>query len=281
MRSITLTLLVLATPVMAIAQDAAPSAQVALAARVAAPVALPVADQEQFLLKASIGKVSGVKKGITGTQRATLTDGTRSHDVSIQSINESKSKFESARRVEFNFRDYWGYNVAAYRLGTILGLDMIPPSVERTFRSEKAAFTWWVDDVMMDEMERSKKQVLPPDPLYWNVQVGVMRVFDELIANTDRNQGNMLIDKQWKLWMIDHTRGFRSTTSLRTPQIIRRCDRTLLEKMRALTYDGLKAQLDAYLTEYEMKALLKRRDLLVAHIESLGPTGLYELTRPQ
>ena len=39
-----------------------------------------------------------------------------------------------------------------------------------------------------------------------------MRVFDELIANTDRNQGNMLIDKQWKLWLIDHTRGFRTTS---------------------------------------------------------------------
>jgi hypothetical protein len=281
MRSITLTLLVLATPLVAIAQDATPSAQVALSARVATPVALPIADQEQFLLTARVGKVSGVKKGITGTQRATLADGTRSHDVSIQSIDESKSKFESVRRIEFNFRDYWGYNVAAYRLGTLLGLDMIPPSVERTFRGDKAAFTWWVDDVMMDEMERSKKQFQPPDGGYWNLQVGIMRVFDELIANTDRNQGNMLIDKQWKLWLIDHTRGFRSTTSLRTPQIIRRCERTLLEKMRALTYDALKAQLDEYLTEYEMKALLKRRDLLVAHVESLGPAALYDLKRPQ
>ena len=36
-----------------------------------------------------------------------------------------------------------------------------------------------------------------------------MRVFDELIANTDRNLGNMLIDRQWKLWLIDHSRAFR------------------------------------------------------------------------
>ena len=42
------------------------------------------------------------------------------------------------------------------------------------------------------------------------------------------------------------------------------------------------AQLDDYLTEYEIKAMLKRRDMLVAHIESLGPTGtVHELTRPQ
>lgn len=281
MRSIALALLVLGTPLAAVAQDVASPGQIALAAHVAAPATLPVADQEQFLLQARVGKTSGVKKGITGTRRATLTDETRSHDASIQSIDESRSRFESTRRIEFNFRDYWGYNVAAYRLGAMLGLDMIPPSVERQFRGQKASFTWWIDDVMMDEMERSKKQFLPPDPAYWKAQIHILRVFDELIANTDRNQGNMLIDKQWKLWLIDHTRGFRTTTSLRTPQIIRQCERTLLDRMKALTLEQLESQLKEYLTEPEMKAVLKRRDLLVAHVESLGPTALYDLKRPQ
>ena len=59
------------------------------------------------------------------------------HDASIQTIDESKARFESARRVEFNFRDYWGYNVAAYRLGVMLGIDMIPPSVQRLYRSRE------------------------------------------------------------------------------------------------------------------------------------------------
>ena len=54
--------------------------------------------------------------------------------------------------MELNFRDYWGYNIAAYRLGVMLGLDMIPPSVARRHRDKQAAFTWWVDGVMMDEL---------------------------------------------------------------------------------------------------------------------------------
>jgi hypothetical protein len=36
-----------------------------------------------------------------------------------------------------------------------------------------------------------------------------MRAFDQLIYNTDRNLGNLLIDGDWRIWMIDHTR--RST----------------------------------------------------------------------
>jgi len=37
----------------------------------------------------------------------------------------------------------------------------------------------------------------------------VVRLFDQLIYNTDRNLGNLLIDKSWRLWMIDHTRAFK------------------------------------------------------------------------
>ena len=48
----------------------------------------------------------------------------------------------------------------------------------------------------------------------WNAQLHILRVFDELIANTDRNQGNMLIDSRWKLWLIDHSRAFRTSSDL-------------------------------------------------------------------
>jgi hypothetical protein len=35
-----------------------------------------------------------------------------------------------------------------------------------------------------------------------------MALFDQLIFNDDRNQGNMLIGKDWKVWLIDHTQDF-------------------------------------------------------------------------
>ncbi len=281
MRCLALAALVLVTSSPLRAQDVTSSGQLSLAPHGVASPVLTAEEQEQFLLTARVGRVSNVKAGITGTRRATLTDGAWTHDASIQSIDESKSRFESARRIEFNFRDYWGYNIAAYRLGRMLGLDMVPPSVQRAHRGANAAFTWWVDDVMMDERERAKTRALPPNPTYWNDQIHVLRVFDELIANTDRNQGNMLIDRQWKLWLIDHTRGFRVNSALRTPQTIRRCERTLLERMRSLTRDRLKEELGRYLSAGEIKALLERRDRLVEHVDALGPSALYDLRRPE
>ena len=272
-----LALCILAAAWPAAGQETAPFSQPTFSnVAPASSTRLSLADQEQFLLDGRIEQVKGVRKGVTGTQRATLSDGTMTHDASIQTIDESKARYETARRLEFNFRDYWGYNVAAYRLGVMLGMDMIPPSVLRQYRSEKAAFTWWIDDVMMDEMERQKQKVSPPNMVRWNAQLHILRVFDELIANTDRNQGNMLIDQRWKLWLIDHSRAFRTSSDLQKPRAVKRCERTLLAKMKQLTLEGLQAQLNDYLTEHEIASLLARRDKLVAHVEALGPAALYD-----
>jgi hypothetical protein len=261
-------------------QEYSAATPVAADARTPGGPTLSLEEQEHFLLNSRLDRIRGVSEGVTGTQRATLVDGEFRHDASVQTIDESKQKFEGTRRVEFNFRDYWGYNVAAYRLGVLLGLDNIPPSVARRHRTGEAAFTWWVDDVLMDERARQKKKQKPPDGTYWNYQLHVMRVFDELIANADRNAGNMLIDAGWKLWLIDHSRAFRTGAELSKPQGVKRCERALLAKMRALTRASMVEQLDKYLTPYEIDAILKRRDRLVAHIDALGPSALYDLRRP-
>jgi hypothetical protein len=269
-----------------LASSASPTfAQAGLQARAssipAARPALSLAEQERFLREAPLIKIRYAKKGITGTQRATLSDGTLTHDASIQTIDESAARFESAQRTELNFRDYWGYNVAAYRLAVMVGLDVVPTSVERSLHGKRAAFTWWIDDVMMDEQERRKSKRKPPDVVYWNTQIYIMRVFDELIANTDRNAGNMQVDRGWKLWLIDHSRAFRTHGALSNPVKLLHCERTMLEKMKGLTEEALQAELGDYLTIFEIRAVLKRRDLIVARIEALGPAALYDLRPPR
>ena len=124
-----------ATAMPSIGRIHAQAAQAAQAA-VAAPV-LSVAEQEAFLAEATIVRTRGVNTGITGTLRATLSDGRVTHDASIQTIDEYKQRFEGDRGTEFNFRDTWRYNVAAYRLDRLLEFGMIPPSVERIYNSKK------------------------------------------------------------------------------------------------------------------------------------------------
>ena len=49
----------------------------------------------------------------------------------------------------------------------------------------------------MDEGGRQEKKAEAPDLRKWEHQMATLRVFDALIANTDRNKGNLLIDKDW------------------------------------------------------------------------------------
>lgn len=244
----------------------------------AAP-ALSRADMEQFLLRARIVKTRDAGKGITGTTRATLSDGTLTHDASIQTLDETLREFQTPRGVEFNLHDTWRYNVAAYRLDTLLDLGMIPPTVQRDYRGKDASFTWWVDNVMMDEEERFKSRREPPDTTDWNEQMGIVRVFDQLIYNLDRNLGNILITKDWQIWMIDHGRAFRSHKTLLNEANIPRCDRRLLERLRALDRATLDRELGNYVGRPEIEALLARRDLIVQHFEKLGQAALYDTRR--
>jgi hypothetical protein len=258
----------------------ASAAQEALPARApAASPVLTVEQQEAFLAEGRVIKRRSVTKGVTGTVRVTLTDGTTTHDASIQTIDLRKTQYPTAHGVEFNFRDSWKYNIAAYRLARLLGIDTIPPSVERMWEGDPASFTWWVDDVIMDDQARLAQKARPPDPQFWQQQIFVVRVFDQLIANVDRNQGNLLITKDWIVWMIDHSRSFRLNDTARDLNSLVKCDRQLLERLRTLEYDATRRALGGYVTEAELDALFKRRDFIVTRFDGLGPAGLYDLEK--
>ena len=242
-----------------------------------ATAALPSDSEiEQFLRTAKVLKTRGTSKGITGSLRATLSDGTRTHDAQIQMIDEHKPTFDAGGATEFNFRDSWEYNVAAYRLDRMIGMNLIPVSIARRFETKQAAFTWWIDDVMMDEGARLKGNIQPPRPQEWNEYMQMVRVFDQLIYNVDRNVGNLLIDKNWRAWAIDHTRAFRTHTTLKNPAQVTRCDRQMLASMKALTKLSLKKELGDYLNDAEIAGILARRDLIVDIIDKAGPAAVFD-----
>ena len=223
---------------------------------------------ETFLLKAKIISTRETDKGITNSQQATLSDGQITHDAHIQTVNISQTMFQPAKGPpQVAFRDTYRYNIAAYRLSLLLGLDNVPMSVQRSFRGVDGAFTWWVDEVLMDDATRLKGT-----PSHWKStrtagQIHVMRVFDALIANTDRNVGNVLWTIDGKMWMIDHTRAFRPDTTLKAPQILQRCERNLLKAMRELSAEQLKKAMGSSLYQGEINALLERRDVIVKLFE--------------
>ena len=231
---------------------------------------------EDFLRDGRIVRTRAAGKGVTGSIRATLTDGELTHDAHIQTIDEAKREFRSIKGVEFNFTDKWQYNVAAYKLDRLLDLQLVPATVERRWRGQPASFTWWVDDVLMDEGERMKKNVTPPNMPCWNEQMQLVRVFDQLIENTDRNLGNLVITKAWRVWAIDHTRAFRRSKIVQKPANLTRVDRRLLQKLATLDLPTLKREMGRYLDEYDMRALLSRRDAIVAQFTAKGESVLFD-----
>ena len=239
---------------------------------------LTIEQKEDFLRNARIIADKPAKRGVTDTRRVTLTDGTITHDANVQRIDEHKDVFEGEDGTkELNFKDTYKFNLAAWKLARLLGLDdMMPPYVERKYMGQSASFSWYVDNDVMDEAERIKKNLATPDPDRWNQEMYVVRVFDQLIFNIDRNTGNLRIDKDWHIWMIDHSRSFRILHSLRNAKNLVECDRTLLARLKALDEPALERGLAPYLNKLEIKAVLARRDLIVQFFESKGESVLYD-----
>lgn len=246
------------------------------------PAAPQLTDQqmEEFLRTARVVRSRTLNKGITGSVRATLTDGALTHDAHIQNIHERKTTFQGRDGLEFNFRDSWQFNIAAYKIDRLLGLHLVPVAVKRNWKGSTSAFSWWVDDVLMDEGERLKQKLLPPNAACWSEQTRLLRMFDQLIDNSDRNIGNTLITRRWRLWAIDHTRAFRYSKTLRNPASLTGIDRNVLARLEALDFETLERAVEGHITGADIRNLLERRDVMVAHYRKLGEPGVYDRRDP-
>lgn len=222
-----------------------------------------------LMLSGRIVSIKTLSKGVTRPRRVTLTNGTLTHDAVFQSIDQSKpvERFSSGK-VEIDFRDSYHFNIAAWELARLLGLEaMVPPCVERVVRYERGSLCWWVP-WKWDEQMRIQQKLRPPDTIRWQRQWDTMRVFRELVDDSDRNQTNMLISEDWHLWMVDFSRAFRKSPTLRKPEQLQRCPESLLARLRALDRDQLTRAVSRHLMPAELAAVLTRRDALVAHFDA-------------
>ena len=235
---------------------------------------LTVEQMKDFLKNAKVIRSRQTAKGVTAPKRVTLSNGTLTHDAAFQSVDERQTVANlsgggRSATTEMNFVDSYRYNLAAYALEVELGLDhMMPVHVERRWAGETGAMSWWVD-TLMDESDRLKKKIQPPNPTDWNHQMYRMRVFTALVRDTDRNLTNVLITPEWKVMMIDFSRGFRLQAQLMHEKDLAKMDRALLPRLEALTKDSVKKAVGDWLTPAELDAMLRRRDLLVAHFKKL------------
>jgi hypothetical protein len=223
----------------------------------------------EYLRTAEVLERKPIPRGVAGAQKILMDrDGLRVQ-AAFRTVDETyRGPFEglptSVRRV----RDVGAFECAAYTLSQSLGLGRVPPTVWREIDGTEGSVQIWLEGTMTqdDFLEQSDD---PADVARWNLQKRLVYVFDALIANLDRNQGNILVGRDQSLWCIDHTRAFAPTKHLLQRERITRCSRDLWVALRELDEASMKPRLEPFLRKGEIKTLFQRRDELVKHIEKL------------
>ena len=216
------------------------------------------AELEEYLRTAPVERLEEVPIGVTKPKRIFFAPGGLASSATFKVLPMGRrSGYWEAHRSE----------VAAYELDRLLGLDMVPVTVERRVGSELASVQMWVEGC---RMIKDVDQAACPNPVEFAKQVCRQRVFDNLVANIDRNAGNILVNGQWDIILIDHSRAFASN---RMPfeKEMTRVDREMLAKLKALDEASLMKTVRPWLLgDGSVRDILKRRDKIVARFEKLA-----------
>jgi hypothetical protein len=228
-------------------------------------------DVETFLAEANmrLGKTLG---GVTMSRQAILERGGLTHFAVFKTIDEKRAGLTQMARgsgAELEFQDSWRTEVPAYELDKLLGLGMVPVTVERVFNGTRGSLQAWAD-LKMSEADRLRDKISAPDVEEWNQQIHKVRMFDNLIYNVDRHMNNIQITSDWKVVLIDHSRAFRRFAQLREERNMTKFSRSLLAAMERLDQKTVNARMSRYLDRYQIEGLLLRRDLIVARAKRLA-----------
>ena len=220
---------------------------------------------EKFLKDARVRSTRDLGTGVTLPQKAELElDGVRRNAVfkTIDVKTAGITQF-SKGQPEANFQDSWQLEIPAYIIDRIIGLRMVPATIERTINGKTGSLQWWVQS-MMSEADRRTKRVGAPDEEAWNRLYLKMELFDQLIYNVDRHLNNVLVTKDFDLRLIDHSRSFRAYKELKNPKVLTRFSQSLLDGIQKLEYQDLRKKVGRYLVDNQIRTVLARRDAIVA-----------------
>ncbi len=231
---------------------------------------------EKTLLTAEIVRFEEIGEGVTKPYKLFLNDEGR----------EVKAAWKNPSGMMGGYLEGWQYEIAAYRLDKLIGLNMIPVAVEREFQGNPGALVLWAENKysLLDLVEQGIR--IPDSALDHTERMKYLtRAWDCLVANEDRTQQNVLYTEDWRMIIFDHSRAFRSKKTFTknlmfgangikkyqdgNPILFRRLPRWFVEAVRSLTYEDIKTAVGPYLTDKEIEAVIIRRGLLLKEIEDM------------
>ena len=105
--------------------------------------------------------------------------------------------------------------------------------------------------------------------LRWSRGQAELKVFDALVNNIDRNAGNELIDRDWNVWWIDHTRAFQTEHGDQRIEDLRRITPELWTALREVERARVRTVLQPFLRALELDALFERWDRILLRFRTL------------
>ena len=147
-------------------------------------------------------------------------------------------------------------------------LDNEPPTACRKVNGIDGSVQLWMEGTHSERDHRNAGSG-PPVTADWIRQVQSMRLFDSLIFNDDRNSGNYLVDADWELWLIDHSRAFQICTELRYGDQIVWCTERMWQLLQQVAENQIRTAVDTLLVSRQVNALVERRTELVEHIQKM------------
>jgi hypothetical protein len=211
------------------------------------------ADFEAYIRDAPIDHFAEVPIGVTHPKRAYFAPGGLVQSVAWKVLPPGRPA---------GYWESYKSEIAAYELDKLLDMGMVPVSVEKKWKGDTAAAILWLSPIhSWKEMEPKAK------PAKWVRQVSRMKMFDNFICNKDRNAGNLLVDDDWNLYLIDHSRAFLTDKDMAVK--MQSVDKEFWERIQALDEEKLTAALGKWVDKPNIRAMITRRERMKVEIDKL------------
>lgn len=223
----------------------------------------------EFLRTAEVQAVEDLDVGVTDPRRVELVQNGITVRAALRDFDVTYERIRFEREFYQELRDSYLFDLAAYQLSELLGLHNVPPVTLRRVNGVEATLQIWLEDALV-EWDRHEQQITPPDLIAFQKQWHDMLVFDSVIGNVDRNNGNVLYDEKWNHWLIDHSRSFvHGADTMPYLDRILGCSRELYERLQELNRDELTEHLSPPLSSFDIDGVLQRRDRVIEHLDGL------------
>jgi hypothetical protein len=216
---------------------------------------------EKLLREANIAKIDKERLGgRTNPWLITLTDGAVQARAIFRHVD---------RRRPHPTPDSYKYDLAAYALSKMLGIEVIPPVVERRIQGRDGSLQLFLENCIR-EKDRKRKKLEPPDPEAFNKALEGLKVFENLVYDECQDADDLYVHRDdWRVCRVDFSEAFAPLPELQPGCSLTVCSRTLYKGLIELDEAAVRSALGGYLSPEEIESLLVRKGLIIEKLKGL------------